>query len=128
MTNIKLHQKAIIFNDEGKILALKASYKWLKWDLPGGGLEFPELHEEALRREIREETSLEIQNIVPLEIQSVYNKEADEYMIFIGYKCWVLSGSIKLSSEHSEYRWVTKDQFLTLDAIPYLKDYVAKFC
>ena len=128
MTNIKLHQKAIIFNDEGKILALKASYKWLKWDLPGGGLEFPELHEEALRREMREETSLEIRDIVPLEIQSAYNQGTDEYIIFIGYKCWVLSGSIKLSSEYSEYRWVTKDQFLMLDVTSYLKDYVAKFC
>ena len=36
---------------------------------------------------MREETSLEIQDIVPLEIQSAYNQETDEYIIFIGYKC-----------------------------------------
>ena len=36
------------------------------WELPGGGLNFGELPETALRREIKEETGLNIQVIRPL--------------------------------------------------------------
>jgi 8-oxo-dGTP diphosphatase len=90
-------------------------------------LEFPELHEIALRREVREETGLEIANIVPIDIQSSYNVEQDDYVFFIGYECTALSDDITLSSEHSEYRWVRKVEFLEMDATPYLKDFVRDF-
>ena len=127
MAKIYLHQKAVILNNESKFLVLKALYKGFKWDLPGGALEFPELNDVALKREVKEETGLEIENIVPLDIQTSYNKEQDDYVIFIGYKCVTLPGEITVSSEHSEYAWVTKNEFLQMDATPYLKDFVRDF-
>lgn len=127
MKKIHLHQKAIILNNESKFLILKASYKGLKWDLPGGALEFPELHNAALKREVKEETSLDIESITPLDIQTAYNKEQDDYIMFIGYRCAALSGEVIVSTEHSEYAWVTKDEFLQMDATPYLKDFIKNF-
>ncbi|MDO8425499.1 MAG: NUDIX domain-containing protein [bacterium] len=127
MAKIHLHQKAVILNKEEKFLVLKATYKGLKWDLPGGALEFPELHNASLKREVREEAGLDIENIVPLDIQTAYNQEKDDYIIFIGYKCAALSGAVTVSSEHSEHAWVTKDEFLQLDAAPYLKEFIEKF-
>ena len=122
--NIYFNQKAIIYNNEGKLLALKASYKKFLWDLPGGGVEMPEEHEAALRREIKEETGLEVGDITPIKVNSAYNKEEDFYIIVICYTCETDSMDVVLSEEHSEYRWVTKDEFLKLEAIPYQLDLV----
>ncbi len=127
MTKINFHQKAIVLNREDKFLALKASYKGLRWDIPGGAVEIPEKHEEALRREIREEAGIDVGNFVPLAVETGYNKEEVSYVIFIGYKCETADKDVTLSGEHTEYRWVTKEEFAELDATPYLKDFVKKY-
>lgn len=71
MSKVNFHQKVIILNAEGKFLILKAAYKGEKWDLPGGAVEIPENHEEALRREVREETGLEVEHIIPLKCNNM---------------------------------------------------------
>lgn len=121
---IYLNQKAIIYNQEGKILTLRASYKKFLWDLPGGGVEIPEEHEAGLRREIKEETGLEVKDIKPLEVHSAYNTAEDYYVVVICYSCTALQGEVVLSEEHTEYKWVTREEFLTLKAIPYQVDLV----
>lgn len=126
MTQIKFHVKAIVYNSEGKFLALKRSYGGQHWDVPGGGVEIPENHEVALRREVLEETGLEISEIKPLVVDSGYNKEEDAYFLFIGFtcNCDATTSIIKLSNEHTEYQWVNKEKFLVLDATPYLFEFV----
>ena len=51
---------ALIFNNEGRIFLAKrgpeARNESGKWDFPGGSVEFGEKVEEALKREIKEET------------------------------------------------------------------------
>ncbi len=124
MFNIKFHQKAIVLNGENKLLALRAAYKGLKWDLPGGAVELPEGYEEALRREVKEEANIEIKDIVPVAVQTAYGKDDNSYMIFIGYQAKATSEDVKLSGEHTEYQWVTRDEFMDMDATAYLKEFV----
>lgn len=126
MVKINFHQKAIVLNREDKFLVLKASYKGFRWDLPGGAVEIPEEHEAALKREVKEEVGIDVKDIVPLVVETGYNKDEDSYVIFIGYKCRAVSENVKLSGEHTECRWVTKEEFTKLDATPYLKDFVNK--
>lgn len=127
MIKINFHQKAIVLNREKKFLALKRSYGAKTWDLPGGAVEIPEEHETGLRREISEEAGIEVgATIKPLEVVSGFNKEENGYYLFIGYVVTALGEKITLSSEHTEYRWVTKEEFLRLDATPYLKEFVEK--
>lgn len=121
---VGFHQKAAVFNKEGKFLAIKRSYGAQTWDIPGGAVEIPEVHEDALRREIREEAGIEVDQIAPLQVKSAYNKEADEYVLFIGYLCFARSSEVHISTEHTEYRWVSKDEFLQMEATPYVKDFV----
>jgi 8-oxo-dGTP pyrophosphatase MutT (NUDIX family) len=125
MTKLNFHQKAIILNSENKFLALRRSYGQKTWDLPGGGVEIPEEHETGLRREIREEAALEIADeIKPLQVVSGYNKEEDAYYLFIGYVTKAVSMEVTLSPEHTDYCWVTKEEFLQLEVTPYLRDFV----
>lgn len=52
---------AIILNDEGEILLVKHNYGKYNWELPGGGSEQNESAEDTAKREVREETGLEVQ-------------------------------------------------------------------
>ena len=55
--------KALLFN-KGKFLFLKAKVdESFVWDLPGGKIEYGETPGEALKREVREEIDVEIQNL-----------------------------------------------------------------
>ena len=46
--------KALIYNDAGQILVVKEDGRLL-WDLPGGGMDYGETFESALKRELYEE-------------------------------------------------------------------------
>ena len=55
---------ALIFNREGKILLLKHRFRaGSGWGIPGGFLEAGEQPEEAMRRELREEIGLEVEDV-----------------------------------------------------------------
>ena len=54
---------ALIFNSDGKIFLMK-SHKWRdKYVIPGGRVELGERIEDALKREIKEETGLKIHDV-----------------------------------------------------------------
>lgn len=50
----------VIHDQTGRILVVRDRSASVSWDLPGGGVEPAETHEETLRREVREETGLEV--------------------------------------------------------------------
>ena len=55
---------ALIFNDAGEVLLLKHRFRaGSGWGIPGGFLEAGEQPDEALRRELREEVGLEVEQL-----------------------------------------------------------------
>jgi 8-oxo-dGTP diphosphatase len=55
---------ALIFNDAGEVLLLKHRFRaGSGWGIPGGFLESGEHPEQALRREMREEVGLELDQV-----------------------------------------------------------------
>jgi 8-oxo-dGTP pyrophosphatase MutT (NUDIX family) len=62
---IRERVEGIVYNDEGKIALIKAG-KYHYHVFPGGGIESNETPYEALIREVREETGVQIKNIVEL--------------------------------------------------------------
>jgi 8-oxo-dGTP diphosphatase len=63
-THFTVTAGAIIFNEDGKILLLKHTFRaGSGWGLPGGFLEGGEQPLDALRRELREELSLEVEDV-----------------------------------------------------------------
>ena len=94
------------------------------WDFPGGNVLYGELHEESLKREITEETKLQIEEIKPVQVITNYVKENSMYFLLITYKATALSSTVILSHEHTEYRWMTRAEFLKLKPAKFLKDTV----
>lgn len=125
---------ALIFNPQGKIFLTK-SYKWRnKYVMPGGHIELGEKIEEALKREVKEETGLDIYNIKFLCLQEFIFDKAfwqKKHFIFLDFICKIKSSKVKLNSEGQEYLWVTPKEALKLPVEPYtrkaIKEYMRKF-
>ncbi|NTU73149.1 NUDIX domain-containing protein [Candidatus Roizmanbacteria bacterium] len=126
--DIKFLQKAIIFHPAKRevFLTLKRSLTDVSrpgcWDLPGGNLSFGERHDEALIREIREETGLEASSFKPLTVSTNFDVQTKIYYLYIGYSCKALTEHLTLSSEHIAYQWVTLSQFLSLETADFLQE------
>jgi 8-oxo-dGTP diphosphatase len=124
-------QKAVIFYPTyKKFLAIKRSptdfVRPDTWDLPGGHVEYPEEPKASLRREIKEETGLDVSELEPLHVISEYKEEKPVYYLWIVYKTKAMSEKIALSDEHSDYRWVTPEEFLQEESADFLEEIVKK--
>jgi 8-oxo-dGTP diphosphatase len=62
---------AAITDKEGRILCVRMNYATHGWTTPGGGVELGESPLDALKREVLEESGLEV---VPEELVGVYSK------------------------------------------------------
>lgn len=120
---------AIIFNPEGKILLCK-SHKWGdKYVIPGGHIELGEKMEEALKREILEETGLNIYDIKLISLkESIYSNTFQEkkHFIFIDYICKTTSSNVSLNDEAEEYQWVNIDEIENYNLGGFTKELLMK--
>ena len=118
-----------MINSDGNILALRRSNtdpgRPNTWDLPGGQLEEGEPLEDSLKREIMEETGVTVSNFRLFDAVASYNKKR-EYWVSIVYLAEVDMPSIKLSYEHDEYQWITKEEFLKRESSPKIIRYLNK--
>lgn len=109
---------AIIKSDQGNFLLLKTNPKHMlidSWYVVTGSVEENESDEEAVRREVQEETSLEIIEIRPIDLTLEYEwpkssgKMYSEKVFFVLVK----EGEVKLSQwEHLEYKWLDQKNFI----------------
>ena len=110
MKNVRFHitVKGIVVLDN-KILLLKRvkpSTDGLGfWELPGGGLEYGETPNQALIRELKEGTGLDIVIIKPAY---TFTKIREDYQtVGIGFLCIPKNDHVRLSDEHTDYCFVT---------------------
>lgn len=96
----KLAAHAVIQDEEGRILLLRSRYAAV-WSLPGGGLDRRENLDAAVIRECREELGVAIS--IEAFTGMYYHTNNSTYVGI--FRCAIVDGSIRLSHEHSEYRW-----------------------
>lgn len=104
---------ALIF-EAGKILIVERAKEPLKgyWSLPGGIVETGEKLENAIRREVSEETGLVVQAMSIFEIFERIIPDSDgraEYhYVLIDYLCRVVGGQLRAASDVSNVAWVAE--------------------
>ncbi|MCX6825153.1 MAG: NUDIX domain-containing protein [candidate division SR1 bacterium] len=121
-----IHTKAIIFNPEGNILVQKRSDTG-KWDLIGGKTELPEKIEDAIIREIKEESGIEdIKNLKVIHVESSFSQERNEYFVLVIFTGKTKSSISTISDEHNDYMRTTKDKLLSIGLTEYLQKSLEK--
>lgn len=93
---------AVIVNDAGQLLATQRSDNG-HWEPPGGVLELNESIEDGLRREVREETGLDI----TVEALTGAYKNLPRGIVALVFRCRVSGGQLHTSTETQAFRWLT---------------------
>src|SRR6266705_1748748 len=95
---------ALIFDNERRILlGHRRDIDW--WNLPGGGMEAGETVDEALCREVREETGLEVE---VERLVGVYSKPQKQEVV-LTFLCQITGGTLHATEETRESRYFAPD-------------------
>jgi len=127
---MKPHIKVVcaIIHKQNRTLVVQRNEKMtlpLKWEFPGGKIEFDESEVDCIKREIKEELEIDI------EVGKRLTPSLHEYPSFsielIPYVSIFKSGVLTLN-EHRQKRWLKKDELIDLDwaaaDIPIVEEYV----
>ena len=88
-----------------------------KWICPGGKLELGERIEDGIRREIKEETNLEIRltsPLVPFDRIIESEGQTELHVIYINYLAEKSEGDLRPDSDVGEAFWVTREDILSI--------------
>jgi len=123
MGEFRVGVKSLILYDK-KLLLIKrsddAGIAEGEWEYPGGLMEFGEDLHTALKRELKEETGLEI-HIEKLLFAMTTKVSPQRQIVGLTYLSYADSDRVTLSSEHQDYVWANKAQILSLINKPMLQ-------
>lgn len=109
---------ALILNPSNEILMIR-THKWgNRWGIPGGKIERGESSEDALKREVLEETGLTITDIRFAQVQDCISSTEfyrDEHFILLNYVARTANTSVQLNDEAEEFLWLPPEEVLKLD-------------
>ena len=119
-----------IFNHEGQLLLLQ-SHKWPgRYVVPGGHVELGERIEEAVVRESKEETDLDVRDLRFLCWQEfIYDPSfwKPRHFIFFDYACQADSSEVHLNDEAETYIWIDPQKALDLLIDTYTRVSIHKY-
>ena len=109
----------VVLSDQRVLLIRRGKQPLVgRWSIPGGTVESGETLEQALVREMAEETGLEVE---PQELLTVFDwieREGDRvvfHYVIADYLCRCLSGTARAGSDALEVRWVGPEELEQLD-------------
>jgi len=107
---------AAIIKNKNKYLITqrqKDKHNGLRWEFPGGKLNFGEDPRQCLEREIQEELGIKIKAEEILEYSShIYNNE--KHIVLLAFICEFISGEIE-KKEINDFTWISLEEMKKYD-------------
>ena len=123
---------ALILNEDDEIFLMK-SPKWDdQWLVPGGHVEKGEKIGECVKREVKEEVGLEVENVEFVTVlEGMPEKfERDTHFIFLNYSCRAENQEVELDQREAvEHVWIDPEEALgsDLDINTSTRDFIQDF-
>ncbi|MFZ0392725.1 MAG: NUDIX hydrolase [Terracidiphilus sp.] len=100
----------------GRVLLVRRGTEPLRgrWSIPGGLIEVGETLREAVVREAREETGLEVEPVELVELLDRIHRQGERvryHYVIADYLCRVTGGTLKAASDADEARWVERAEW-----------------
>lgn len=102
----------LVTNDNGEILLINSPRRG--WEYPGGMVEPGETFQDALHREVKEETGIDIEIVGFIGLC----KNVEKDVVNLDFLCKAVGGQLTTSSESSEVLWVTREDALDMITFP----------
>jgi 8-oxo-dGTP diphosphatase len=99
----------VITDDQGRTLLIQRRDNQ-RWEPPGGILELDESIEDGLRREVREETGLDVE---PAGLTGVY-KNMQRGIVALVFRCTITGGGLTVNDEATAFRWSAEPEIREL--------------
>jgi len=112
--------KALLKNKEGKyLLLLRSAEKYpetgAQWDIVGGRIDPGSTLIENLKREIKEETSLDLTEQPKLVAAQDILRGPKKHMVRLTYMAPINDGNVVLDEDHTEFRWFNMEELQHLE-------------
>lgn len=102
----------------------------MKWDFVGGAIDFGETPQEALGREVMEETGLDVEvgEMLPMCYSKVWKHDDFKiHAIVVCYHCKLISGELKIGVyKIKDLRWIKKEEFKNHEFLPSINLFLEK--
>jgi molecular chaperone GrpE len=104
--------KAVVLNEENEVLILRRSKNNLfgvgKYDLPGGHIQENESYKDSIKREVKEETGLDVvfEAIIDVAEFPEGTQQFRDEKRGVRCICHSASSEVRLSPEHDEFEWL----------------------
>src|SRR5215472_3095956 len=108
---LRVAVSALLFDEHRVLLILRRDIDW--WNLPGGGMELGETVEDAVKREVREETGLEVE---VEQLVGVYSKPQKQEIV-LTFRCRKIGGVLTETEEARECCYFLPDA-LPVNTLP----------
>lgn len=118
--------------EAGRVLLVRRDTEPLRgeWSVPGGMLELGEKLRDGVRREVQEETGIDVE---PGEVLDVFDSiftdalgRTQYHYVLIDYLCRPHGGEPRAGSDVSDVRWVSVDALPAMGLRPSIEEVVRK--